>query len=141
MVKMQFEEKKVQTQKVLAPDLPPVMVDEHQMHQVFLNLILNALHATEEEDTVKITTRFFHEDNQVEIIFADTGMGIPEKNLKKVFNPFFTTKQGGTGLGLSVVSKIIMNHNGKIFLRSEEGKGALFTIILPAAEKFEKVGS
>lgn len=139
MAALQIEKRKVRVHEDLAPDLPMVMADEHQMHQVFLNLILNALQATDEGDTVEIATRFLSQEKLVEIVFSDTGMGIPEENLNKVFNPFFTSKEQGTGLGLSVVSKIVENHDGKIFLASEVGKGARFTICLPVAEQPETV--
>jgi two-component system NtrC family sensor kinase len=76
-------------------------------------------------------------EKQVEIVFSDTGMGIPEESLKKVFNPFFTNKEEGTGLGLSVVSQIIESHHGRILLDSEDGKGTRFTILLPVAEQYE----
>jgi len=137
MTALQIEKNKICIHENLKSDLPLIMADEHQIHQVFLNLILNALQATDQGDSLEITTRHLKELNQIEIIFADTGIGIPEDNLNKVFNPFFTTKEQGTGLGLSVVSKIIENHHGKIFLASDAGRGTRFNIHLPVAEKFD----
>jgi two-component system NtrC family sensor kinase len=137
MLALQIEKKNVHILEELPPGLPLIMADEHQLHQVFLNLILNALQATDAGDTVEIRTRHLSDEKQIEIVFSDTGMGIPVENMKKVFNPFFTTKEEGTGLGLSVVSKIIENHHGKIFLTSSVEKGARFAIRLPVAEQFE----
>ncbi|MEK6777214.1 MAG: ATP-binding protein [bacterium] len=137
MAALQIEKNRICIHENLAPDLPLVMADEHQMHQMFLNLILNAIQAMDQGDSLEIATRYLPEVNQIEIIFEDTGIGIPEGDLNKVFNPFFTTKEQGTGLGLSVVSKIIENHQGKIFLSSEAGKGTRFTIHLPVADKFD----
>jgi len=131
MVALQIDEQKTRIEEKLAPDLPPILADEHQMHQMFLNLFLNALQATDREDTISIESRYLPEEGQIEIRFSDTGMGIPEVYRKKVFNPFFTTKEGGTGLGLSVVSQIVENHHGKIFLTCEEGKGSCFTLRFP----------
>lgn len=139
MVSLQIGKKKVEVHKELGENLPLTMVDEHQIHQIFLNLILNALQATDEGDRLEITTRFLPNENQIEILFADTGIGISEANLKRVFNPFFTTREQGTGLGLSTVSQIIENHHGKIFLTSQVGKGTQFTIRFPVAEQFETV--
>jgi PAS domain S-box-containing protein len=136
---MQIEKQHVILRTHLDSGIPAIMADEHQMHQVFLNLILNALQATESGDTIDITTRYLSETGQIEVLFRDKGAGIPPDKIKKVFNPFFTTKEKGTGLGLAVVNKIVENHHGKIFLSSEEGKGTCFTIQFPAAEKFETV--
>ncbi len=137
MASLQIEQQKIEVHSHLASNLPEVMADEHQLHEMFLNLLLNALQSTEDGDSIEISSRHLADEGQIEIVFSDTGMGIPAKHLKKVFNPFFTTKKQGTGLGLSVVSKIVENHHGKIFLASLQGQGAKFTIRIPAAEKFE----
>jgi two-component system sensor histidine kinase AtoS len=131
MVALQIDEQKIHIEEKLAPDLPSVMADEHQVHQLFLNLFLNALQATDAGDTIEIESSYLPEEGQIQVRFSDTGMGIPEKYRKKIFNPFFTTKEGGTGLGLAVVSKIVENHHGKIFLTCEEGKGTCFTLRFP----------
>ena len=139
MTALQIEKSQVLLRTDFAPHLPSIMIDEHQMHQVFLNLVLNALQATDAGDTIDVTTRFLAESGQVEILFRDGGSGIPAETIRKVFNPFFTTKEKGTGLGLSVVNKIVENHHGIILLDSEEGKGTCFTIQLPVAEKSQGV--
>ncbi len=131
MVALQIDEQKTRIEERLAPNLPQILADEHQMHQMFLNLLLNALQATDPEDTITIESRLLFEEGQIQVRFSDTGIGIPEEDRKKIFNPFFTTRDGGTGLGLSVVSQIVENHHGKIFLTGEEGKGSCFTLRFP----------
>lgn len=108
-----------------------IRVDRAQMQQVFSNIILNSIHATGEGGNIRIETRM--RDDNVEVEISDTGVGIPEENFKKVFNPFFTTKEigEGTGLGLAVSYGIIKKHNGEIILESNEGQGTRCIITLP----------
>jgi len=114
-------------------DLPRARIDIHQIQQVLINLMLNAIQAMEKGGT--LTVRTFPEDGGgVGVEVKDTGIGIPKSYLKKVFDPFFTTKSEGTGLGLSISHKILENHGATIDVASEEGKGATFTIHFPAAE-------
>jgi len=134
---LQIKQQGVRVLERLSPDLPTVMVDEQQIHQVFLNLILNALQAVDPGDTIEISSVYLEKEGQIQVVFSDTGMGIPEENIDKVFNPFFTTKEEGTGLGLSVVSKIMENHHGKIFLTSRTGQGTRFTLIFPIMRQVE----
>ncbi len=115
-----------------SPDLPIIQADPDQLRQVFVNLLNNAAEAIEGEGTITITTRPV--DSQwVEIQVADTGCGIPEENLNKMFTPFFTTKPlgKGTGLGLSIVYGIIKMHRGQIMVQSQVGQGTTFVITLP----------
>lgn len=103
--------------------------DKIQLKQAFTNIILNSLSAMSGGGKLSIKTK---EDNEhIEITFSDTGIGIKEENLKKIFEPFFTTEREGTGLGLSVVYKIIDKHNGRIEVMSDVGKGTEFKIRLP----------
>jgi len=118
----------------LDPSLPKTMLDEHQLQQVFLNLINNAQHAIAEKGVrgrISINTTF--EDNIIRATVSDTGKGIPEDSLKKIFDPFFTTKEvgAGTGLGLSISYGIIREHGGNIYATSRPGEGATFIIELP----------
>ena len=115
-----------------SPDVPLVMADQEQLQQVFLNLLLNAIQAMPEGGSITLTTAFDPEGNQVKIEVADTGMGIPHEHLSRIFDPFFTTKDGGTGLGLSVSYRLIQAHEGSIQVDSREGKGTVFTLLLPA---------
>lgn len=119
--------------KELAPGLPNVVADRSQIQTVFLNLINNAMDAVEEKGTITITT-LCEDDEKVKIRIADTGCGIDPEIQEKIFTPMFTTKgEGkGTGLGLSISQDIVENHGGTIHVRSAPGKGAVFTIALPA---------
>jgi signal transduction histidine kinase len=114
----------------LKESLPIVLADEHQMKQVFVNLILNAMQAM--PGGGKLTITFLQSDQNLQIRFTDTGSGIPEDRGDKVFEPFFTTREGGAGLGLPLSKRIIEQHGGSItFVDSEEGTA--FTISLPVA--------
>ena len=124
----------------MAEQLPYTMVDVHELQQVFLNLINNAhqamkMYAVEGKLTLESTCV----DKKIRISFKDTGPGIPEENLQKIFEPLFTTKPEGqgTGLGLSVCYDIITEHGGDIFVASEPGKGACFMIELPVLKPNE----
>ncbi len=112
-------------------DVPIIQADPAQLQQVFINLLNNAAEAIEGPGTITISTRSLN--GQVGICIADTGCGIPEENLGKIFTPFFTTKPPGkgTGLGLSIVYGIVKMHRGQIGVQSEVGKGTTFTITLP----------
>jgi signal transduction histidine kinase len=117
--------------------LPASEVDPHQMQQVFLNIINNARQAIEAQQTkgwLRITTE--SADGRVRIIFKDNGPGIAPENLKRIFNPFFTTKEvgKGTGLGLSLCYGIVSEHGGTITPFSQPGEGATFVIDLPVAK-------
>jgi two-component system NtrC family sensor kinase len=113
------------------PDLPLVKVDVPQCKQVFLNLITNALDAMPHGGTLTVATA--RDGDFVRVDFQDTGAGIPEANLARIFDPFFTTKPAvkGTGLGLSVSLGIIQSHGGTIEVRSQVGKGSVFSVKLP----------
>jgi two-component system, NtrC family, sensor kinase len=115
----------------LKTDLPPVKADPEQLQQVFLNLILNAVQSMSFGGTLTLGST--QEDGHIKIIVQDTGSGISEANLKKLFTPFFTTKKEvkGVGLGLAVSYGIIQRHHGKIEVKSKEGAGTTFTIYLP----------
>ena len=125
----------IKVEENLAPDLPVFTGSEDRLQQVFMNLVSNAAEAMEglSERVLRIETRQVREKDCVSVVFADTGVGIPEQNLPKLFEPFFSTKkQGkGVGLGLSVVYGIIQEHGGSILVQSREGRGTTFTIELP----------
>jgi signal transduction histidine kinase len=110
-------------------DLPMVMVDADQIRQVFINIILNAQQAMPDGGYLNIQTR--SKDGVVEVDFTDTGCGIPESDINKIFDPLFTTKAKGIGLGLSVCKSILERHGGGIRVESKVGKGTTFTVSLP----------
>jgi len=120
-----------------AADIPLVMADLNQIQQVILNIIINAEQAiAEAKGKGKITVTTSREKDCVRISIADNGPGIAPENITRVFDPFFTTKPvgKGSGLGLSVCHGIVTEHGGKIYVESTAGKGATFTIELPAVE-------
>ncbi len=113
------------------PDLPPVVVDPDQMRQIFLNLINNAGDAIDGSGTISITTT--GDESMVRVTVTDTGKGMTLQQMKKIFDPFYTTKQAGkgTGLGLSVSLSIVKSMGGTIDVQSMPGAGSSFTISLP----------
>ncbi len=121
--------KSITMTKHLDPNLPTVMADGNQLSQVFVNLILNAVDAMPEGGELTISTET--RDHKVVISFRDTGVGIKNEDKAKIFDPFYTTKEKGTGLGLAVSYNIIKKMNGTITVDSEIGKGTTFTITLP----------
>ena len=119
----------VEIKRRFADGLPNLKLDPQQMQHVFMNVILNAVQACSDDGGLTITTR--GEDGVVEIEFADTGTGMPREVLSKIFNPFFTTKPDGTGVGLSTARRIVEAHGGAVEVESEPGRGSTFTIRLP----------
>jgi len=117
------------------PTLPEVEHDSDQIHQVVLNLLLNAVQSIEGNGyvTVKVGSR----DDCATISVTDTGRGMSPQQVTQIFRPFFTTKPTGTGLGLSLVSRIIDEHDGRIQVTSEPDKGSTFEVQLPFAQVIE----
>ncbi len=112
-----------------APNLPDVEHDSDQIHQVVLNLMLNAVQAIDGPGTVKVAIG--SRDDCARIAVTDTGRGIPEPQISQIFRPFFTTKGNGTGLGLSLVRRIVDEHHGHINVTSKVGKGSTFEVLIP----------
>jgi signal transduction histidine kinase len=127
---------KVEVERQFAPDLPPVNLDADLMERVFANLALNAYEAMEASGgKLRVAAVPSAAGKRgVEITFQDSGPGIPAEQREQIFNPFFTTKETGVGLGLSIVSKIVDDHRGSIRVTSEPGKGACFHVFLPVGE-------
>jgi signal transduction histidine kinase len=118
---------KIELQK--ASDLPEVEHDSDQIHQVILNLLLNAVQAMEGAGTVRV--EIAPQDGCASVMVSDTGRGIPAQNLANIFRPFYTTKGNGTGLGLSLARRSVEDHHGKIEVISTVGEGSQFTVLLP----------
>jgi signal transduction histidine kinase len=120
----------------VAAELPsaelPASVDPDMVQQVLLNLLLNALDATPAGGEVTVSLRV--EDGALRLEVRDTGCGIAEGSLSKIFNPFFTTKEKGTGLGLANAHRMVEAHGGEISVRSAPGRGSVFTVRLPLKE-------
>jgi signal transduction histidine kinase len=123
------EAKGVAIYKNYAPEIAPFPFDAELMERVFYNLILNAVQATAAGGAVTVKTRAAA--GAVEIAVIDRGVGIEPQQRDSIFNPFFTTKPEGVGLGLAIVSKIVDEHGGKITVESEQGKGSVFHVLLP----------
>ncbi|MDH5337987.1 MAG: PAS domain S-box protein [Nitrospira sp.] len=131
----------IQVELALADNCPRALADPDQMSQVFINLVMNAVHAMPDGGMLRIGLA--PEKQMVKLMIADTGHGIPRDVVEKVFEPFFTTKEfgQGTGLGLTVVKGIIEEHQGSIVVESEEGNGTVFTILIPQADSQWPVAS
>lgn len=121
--------KDVRIVKELSPDIPEIITDGNQLSQVFINIILNAFDAMPEGGSLIL--RSFIQNGNLNIEFEDTGLGIPKENLTRIFDPFYTTKEKGTGLGLAVSYSIIKKLNGSLTVESEPNKGSKFRITLP----------
>ncbi len=111
-------------------NLPTVQADEDKLTQVFLNLLINAIQAMDEEGG-KLNVQVGATDRKVEIVVTDTGCGISKEDLSHVFDPYFTTKPAGTGLGMAMSAKIIEEHGGEISLRSKVGQGTTVVVEIP----------
>ena len=124
-----IENSGIAVHKDMIDALPAVKADRALLEQVFLNLIINAVHAMPGGGEIRISGK--SDEHFVEIMIWDRGGGIPSDIRSKIFDPFFTTKAGGTGLGLSIAYNIVKSHGGKLFFNSNEGKGTVFTVRLP----------
>jgi len=118
----------VNVYKNYSPDIPLVPLDAELMERVVYNLLLNAAQASPPQGHITLKTRLH--DSTVEIAVIDRGGGIDPKHMESIFNPFFTTKSTGVGLGLAIVSKIVDEHGGKITVESEPGSGTVFRVLL-----------
>jgi signal transduction histidine kinase len=118
--------------KNYSPDIPPFPIDRQLMERVLYNLLLNAAQASPPQASVTVKTR--QSGDTVEIDVIDRGTGIAPKDRESIFNPFFTTKSSGVGLGLAIVSKIVDEHGGEITVESEPGAGSVFRVFLPIRE-------
>jgi two-component system, sporulation sensor kinase E len=132
-IRAELEQSNIRLLLELDEQLPPVLFDERYMKQVLLNLIKNAQAAMPKGGLLTIAT--VGRDSEIRISVCDTGTGISQENLKKIFEPYFTTKGNGTGLGLTLVYKIIREHQGEMSVDSREGEGTDFEIILPIYQK------
>ena len=113
------------------PELPEVEHDSDQIHQVLLNLLLNAVQAMDRAESGVINVEIGARDTYATILVSDTGRGIPADHLANIFRPFYTTKGNGTGLGLSLARRIVEEHQGRISVTSTVGKGSQFEVQLP----------
>ena len=128
-----FEDRRIRVALDLPGTLPAVAVDRGQMEQVFFNLMKNALEAM--KDGGELAIEIVHDDTSVSVGFRDSGSGMSDEALARLFEPFRTTKKKGTGLGLMISRRIVAAHGGEIAVSSEEGRGTTFTVKLPRLKK------
>ena len=141
LVSTETKRKQINIIQNYSAHLPPVQIDREQIKQVFLNILLNAIEATPENGTIAVKTSSFTKPGggpYIQIEFTDTGCGIPPEKLEEIFNPFFTTKSGGSGLGLSISHQIVEDHKGYIHVESRLNKGSSFFINLPLTQESPK---
>ena len=141
LISTETKKKQINIIKNYAPDLPLVQIDREQIKQVFLNVLLNGIEATSENGKIMVQTRSFIKpggDPYIQVEVSDTGCGIPPDYIEDIFNPFFTTKSTGSGLGLSISNQIIQDHKGYIVVESQVGKGSSFFINLPVNQEAPK---
>jgi two-component system NtrC family sensor kinase len=129
----------INLRKNYSADLPKIIADSAQLQQVFMNIIINAAEAMDGDGTLIIRTLLEEGGKSIQIEFTDTGHGIKEEDRKRLFEPFFSTKEvgKGTGLGLAISYSIIQKHEGEIRVSSQEGKGSTFTVIIPVKREME----
>lgn len=129
----ELDKKGVLVEREFGRDLPRLLADRGQMKQVFFNLIRNGLQAMTSGGILRIRTEAL--GDRIVVTVRDTGGGIPPEVLQRMFEPYFTTKSEGTGLGLMIVQRVVREHGGLIEVSSEPGRGTTFRILLPVADR------
>lgn len=127
-----IKEQSIRLEKVLSPELPEIYGDADNISQVIINIIVNALDSMSSGGNLIIKTGYCdHQPSNIQVTITDSGTGIREEILNKIFNPFFTTKEMGSGLGLAISKRIMDDHNGNILVESKVGEGTTFFVCLP----------
>jgi two-component system, NtrC family, sensor histidine kinase HydH len=134
LLKPQFDRQRISVNKDFDA-LPLMTLDREQMKQVVLNLLINAVQAMGEGGRLDLSSRAMEDNRWMKLSIRDSGIGIPPDDLKRLFDPFFSTKEGGMGLGLSIAHRIIDQHHGKIEVESARGEGTAFHLWLPLNQK------
>lgn len=125
----ELKKNRISVEKQYSPDVPWLYLDHVQMRQAFINIIKNAIEAMGKNGILGISTGL--DEGRIRVSFTDNGVGIPEDELDKIFEPYYSTKREGSGLGLVIVHRIIRDHGGTIEVKSKLGKGTTITIYLP----------
>ncbi len=128
LLNQESKDQSVTLEKHLADRIPLVHCDYNQIKQILINLIINSFDSIQDGGTIKVETKC--NNSHVYVSIEDNGEGIPPENIKQIFNPFFTTKTRGTGLGLALSKKIAREHNGDLLVESVAGQGSIFTLVL-----------
>jgi signal transduction histidine kinase len=137
LLRPELENRRLNVEEKLAKGLPPAPLDAGQIKQALVNLIKNAMQAMSPAGTLSVETG--QNTEEVWVSVADTGGGIAPDQVNLIFEPFYTTKKKGTGLGLMIVQRIVRQHGGHIELESRVGQGTTFRIWLPRREKQQKL--
>jgi signal transduction histidine kinase len=130
----EIKKRQIVFQDDLNKTIPPVHGDAETLYRAFSNLIINAIQAMPNGGTLSISSKLERSSSSLKITFSDTGIGMDETTAKNIFNPFFTTKDKGAGLGLALTRKIIEDHRGTIEVVSEKGMGTTFTLFFPVVK-------
>ncbi|MEN8229896.1 MAG: ATP-binding protein [Bacteroidota bacterium] len=130
-LKSQVQNRAIEIHLNLQDDIPHFRFDPKQMEDVLLNMGLNAIQAIPKSGAITFTTAYNSSEKRIYIHVSDTGKGIPEEDLSRIFHPFFTTRNEGTGLGLAIVKDVIDTHHGEIWAENNRERGCTFTISLP----------
>ncbi|MDP3177169.1 MAG: ATP-binding protein [Spirochaetaceae bacterium] len=133
IISPEAERSSIMTEVAVAEGLPRVQMDSRLMKQAILNLVKNAIAAMPGGGRLGLAVE--RKDDDILISVNDSGVGIPEEDLPKIFEPYFTTKENGTGLGLTITFKIVKEHRGEIAVKSRPGQGSTFTVSLPVPQK------
>lgn len=136
-IQYELSESGIRLEKNLASNLPKVDVDEKYMKQALINVIKNGMAAMQPDGTLTVSTR--EDEGFVHIDIRDTGIGMSDEQIAKIFEPYYTTKEFGSGLGLTVVYKVIKEHGGEITVNSKEGEGTTFTLSLPIPDSEKRL--
>lgn len=133
LFKIEIKDKQIKFNLELSPDISQIQADEDQIKQILMNVIINAIQAIPKKGEIKIKTEksSLRGESAIKLIIEDSGIGITEKDFNQIFDPFFSTKEKGSGLGLSIVYKLVEAHQGEIKVESKEGEGTKFVIFLP----------
>lgn len=131
LIKTRCEKQHILIYKKISRRLPNILMDKERMEKALLNFILNAVEAMPKSGKLAVNAYPYFEKGQVIISILDTGKGIPQEDLDKIFHPFFTTKRTGIGLGLCLADQVISSHKGRLYINSTTGKGTEITIKLP----------
>jgi signal transduction histidine kinase len=129
LLQKDFEDRNITILKSFAPNLPRSQFDVVKIHEVFLNLLQNAVEAIRESGVIRVDT--WQDAGNICVQISDNGKGIPNDQIYKIFTPFYTTKEEGSGLGLAFAQRIVKDHGGNISVTSAEGRGATFVVTLP----------
>lgn len=135
LIAKEADKRRVMIQTDFAPQLPLCLADSRQLKQVFLNLCKNALEAMPKGGTLRVVIHQPVGKKEVEIEVTDTGSGVPPEDLERIWKPFYSTKEGGRGLGLSLCQRVVEQHGGYIDVHSEHGQGTAFHLSLPTVRE------